>query len=99
MEFSLIFRMRIIQMGLRGFFVLAVLLASTPNAFAGEQSGVLRRVSCSVVRYYVAKYTASVAESWARSKGATEAEIESARRCLKGTPILTAQNAQNGVQN
>ena len=86
-------------MGLRGFFVLAVLLASAPDAFAGEQSGVLRRVSCSVVRYYVAKYTASVAESWARSKGATEAEIESARRCLKGTPILTAQNAQNGVQN
>ena len=84
---------------LRGFFVLAVLLTSTPTAFAGEQSGVLRRVSCSVVRYYVAKYTASVAESWARSKGATEAEIESARRCLKGTPILTAQNVQNGVQN
>ena len=84
---------------LRGFFVLAVLLASAPNAFAGEQSGVLRRVSCSVVRYYVAKYTASVAESWARSKGATEAEIESARRCLKGTPMLTAQNALNGVQN
>jgi len=84
---------------LRGFFVLAVLLTSTPTAFAGEQSGVLRRVSCSVVRYYVAKYTASVAESWARSKGATEAEIESARRCLKGAPILTAQNAQNGVQN
>ena len=66
-------------MGLRGFFVLAVLLALARDAFAGEQSGVLRRVSCSVVRYYVAKYTASVAESWARSKGATEAEIESAR--------------------
>jgi hypothetical protein len=36
-----------------------------------------------VVRYYVAKYTVAVAEAWARSKGATEAEIEKARRCLK----------------
>jgi hypothetical protein len=35
----------------------------------------------------------------AQSTGATEAEIESARRCLTGTPMLTAQNAQNGVQN
>ena len=32
---------------------------------------------------YVAKYTIAVAESWVRSKGATEAEIEVARRCLR----------------
>jgi hypothetical protein len=32
-----------------------------------------------VVRYYVAKYTLAAAEAWARSKGATEAEIERVR--------------------
>jgi hypothetical protein len=86
--------MRITRMGLRVFFALAFLLALSPSAFAGEHSGPFRRVSCTVVRYYVAKYSAEAAESWARAKGATEAEIASARRCLKGTPIITAQNAQ-----
>ena len=78
-------------MGLRAFFIVAVLLGSSQIVEAAEQS-VLRRVSCSVVRFYVAKYSAPAAEAWARSKGASEAEIESARRCLKGSPILTAQN-------
>jgi hypothetical protein len=44
-----------------------------------------------VVRYYVAKYSASTAETWARSHGATDAEIEAARHCLKGAPAETAQ--------
>ena len=79
-------------MGLRAFFIVTVLLGTSQIAEAAEQS-VLRRVSCSVVRFYVAKYSASAAEAWARSKGATEAEIESARRCLKGVPVITAQNA------
>ena len=78
-------------MGLRACFIVAVLLGSSQIVEAAEQS-VLRRVSCSVVRFYVAKYSAGAAEAWARSKGASEAEIESARRCLKGSPILTAQN-------
>ena len=78
-------------MGPRALFIVAVLLASSQIVEAAEQS-VLRRVSCSVVRFYVAKYSAGAAEAWARSKGASEAEIESARRCLKGSPILTAQN-------
>jgi hypothetical protein len=77
-------------MGLRAFFIVAVLLGSSQIVEAAEQS-VLRRVSCSVVRFYVAKYSASAAEAWARSKGASEAEIESARRCLKGSTIVTAQ--------
>lgn len=82
-------------MGLRVLFALAILLAVSPGASAGEQGGTFRRVSCTVVRYYVAKYSASAAESWARAKGATEAEIASARRCLKGAPIVTAQNAES----
>jgi len=43
------------------------------------------------VRYYVAKYSASAAEMWARSHGATDAEIEAARRCLNDAPARTAQ--------
>jgi hypothetical protein len=81
-------------MGLRSLLVLAILIGPSPVAFAGEP-GVLRRASCSVVRYYVAKYSAAAAETWARSKGATEAEIEAARRCLRAAPVQTAQTAQN----
>jgi hypothetical protein len=39
-------------------------------------------ISCSEVRYYVAKYSAPVAEMYARGRGATDAQIERARRCL-----------------
>jgi hypothetical protein len=78
-------------MKLRCFIVLAVFFGLSPEAFAGEQPGVFHRASCTVVRYYVAQYSASAVESWARSKGATDAEIETARRCLKGMPIVTAQ--------
>ena len=65
----------------------AMMLAST--ASAGEASGHVRRASCTVVRYYVAKYSAPVAEAYARSKGATDADIQTARRCI--TPQQTAQ--------
>ena len=81
-------------MGLRVFFALAILLVASPSAFAGDYSGPFRRVSCTVVRFYVAKYSAEAAESWARAKGATEADIASARRCLKSVPIRTAQNSE-----
>lgn len=81
-------------MGLRWLYFLALFLGLISDASAGEQSGVFHRASCTVVRFYVAQYSASAAESWARSKGATEAEIEAARRCLKGMPMQTAQTAQ-----
>ena len=55
-------------MGLRWISVLVICLGVSPAAIAGEQSGLLRRVSCSVVRYYVAKYSAPAAEQWARSR-------------------------------
>jgi hypothetical protein len=44
-----------------------------------------------MVRYYVALYSAAAAEQYARSKGATEAEINAARRCLSQVPTHTAQ--------
>ena len=52
-------------MGLRWLCVLALCLGMPSAGFAGEQSGVLRRISC-LVRYYVAQYSVSAAEQWAR---------------------------------
>lgn len=70
-------------------------LGVTPKADAAGRSGLVHRASCAVVRLYVAKFSASVAEAWARSHGATEAEIEAARHCLEGAPAQkTAQAAQ-----
>jgi hypothetical protein len=73
-------------------FVAALLFAMVPVEASAE--GLLHRASCSVVRYYVAKYSAEMAEAYARSKGATEAEIEAARRCIDSgsTRVRTAQD-------
>ena len=73
----------------RAFVASIVFLALPQAADASEKSGLLHRMSCTVVRYYVAKYSESAAESYARSKGATEAEIASARRCLGGSNTQT----------
>jgi hypothetical protein len=79
-------------MGFRMLFVAAILFAMAPVEASAE--GIFHRASCSVVRYYVAKYSASMAEAWARSKGASEAEIEAARHCLDGgsSRVRTAQD-------
>jgi hypothetical protein len=83
---------------IRGFALSAALLALAPDAVAGEpQPGLFRRASCTVVRYYVAKYSAAAAETWARSHGATEAEIEAARHCLSNAPVQ-AKNLQTAPQ-
>ena len=42
---------------------------TTSTASAGEASGLVRRASCTLVRFYVAKYSAPAAEAWVRSKG------------------------------
>jgi hypothetical protein len=79
-------------MGHRMLFVAAIVLGLAPVSASAE--GILHRASCSVVRYYVAKYSASMAEAYARSQGATEAEIEAARRCLdtRSSRVRTAQD-------
>lgn len=69
--------------------VAAICLGLAPGAEASE--GLVHRASCATVRYYVAKYSASAAEMWARSHGASEAEIESARHCLNRAPTRTLQ--------
>ncbi len=81
-------------MRVRGLCVLLVLLVSGSIASAAEQGVPRRGVSCGMVRYYVAKYTVAVAEAWARKKGATDAEIEWGKGCLKGgnTAMQSAQN-------
>ncbi|QAU46677.1 hypothetical protein [Bradyrhizobium guangzhouense] len=83
---------------IRGFALTAALLAFVPDAMAGEpQPGVFRRASCTVVRYYVAKYSAAMAETWARAHGATEAEIETARRCVANMPTTPPPKVQPTV--
>ncbi len=69
-------------------FIKGDFTVTTSTARAGEASRMARRASCTLVRYYVAKYSAPAAEAWARSKGATDAEIDTARRCI--TPQQTA---------
>jgi hypothetical protein len=73
--------------------VVAVCLGLAPSAEAAGHSGLVHRASCAVVRFYVAKFSASAAEMWARSHGATEAEIEAARQCLKSAPAEHTQSA------
>ena len=58
---------------IRSLLVVAALLASDPaQAFP-----------CWVVKKAVAQYGETAVESWARSKGMSDKEIEKARRCLR----------------
>ena len=79
------------HMGLRLLFVAALLSVMAPVGASAE--GLVHHASCSVVRYYVNKYGADMAESWARGKGASESEISAARRCVEGGSgrVRTAQ--------
>jgi hypothetical protein len=74
---------------MRAIGAAALALSLTSDARAGSQPSILHRASCTVVRYYVAHYSASAAETWARGHGASEAEIDAARHCLKDAPQAT----------
>jgi hypothetical protein len=70
-------------MMLRAAAAAALFMVSVSSqAYAVHQHRPGGRVSCSEVRYYVAKYSAAVAEIYARSHGASGAQIDRARRCL-----------------
>ena len=73
-----------------GAVALSLVFSSLSSA---ASAGAIQRMSCSVVRFYVARYSASAAESYARSHGATDAQIEAARHCLKEAPAQTADAA------
>src|ERR1700680_3514201 len=63
----------------------AILIALSQTATTG--------VSSAVVRFYVAKYSETAAETWARGHGASATEIETARRCLHSANVQTASSA------
>jgi hypothetical protein len=75
---------------IRGIMAAAIVTMLGPTAEASEKPMALRHRSCTLVRLYVAKYSESAAESWARSTGATDAEIETARKCLPTSTVQTA---------
>lgn len=79
-----------------GAIALTVSLSSA--ALAGHHPGIVQRVSCPVVRYYVARYSATAAEMWARSHGATDVEIEAARRCLNEAPSQAVEAVRWSVR-
>jgi hypothetical protein len=72
--------------------IAVISLGLAPQANAGEP--LFHRVSCTAVRFYVARYTVSAAEAWARNHGATETDIQTARLCLKKQTAQTAQATQ-----
>lgn len=67
---------------LRGAIGAGMLILTMGSQMQASEAALDNRISCSEVRYYVEKYTASVAEMYARSQGATDAQINRARRCL-----------------
>jgi hypothetical protein len=80
---------RWIVMMRRAILAFATLIALSQTATAGVP--LFGHVSCAVVRFYVAKYSEAAAETWARSHGASDAEIETARRCLHSANVQTAR--------
>jgi hypothetical protein len=74
-----------------------VMLRRTIAAFATlialSQAATAGVPSCAVVRFYVAKYSEAAAEKWARSHGAGDTEIETARRCLHSANVQIASSA------
>lgn len=71
----------------------AVLLTLGQVAVASEKPTALGRASCTLVRFYVAKYSQAAAETWARSHGAADTEIETAQKCLLGSKMQTTSAA------
>src|SRR5215467_5031568 len=74
----------------RTVLAFTILIAFNQAATAGVP--LFGHVSCAVVRFYVAKYSEAAAEKWARSQGASNVEIETARRCLHSPVVQTASS-------
>lgn len=75
----------------RAILAFATLIALNQTATAGVL--LFGHVSCAVVRFYVARYSEVAAERWARTHGASDAEIEAARRCLHSANVQIASSA------
>jgi hypothetical protein len=76
-------------MAWRWLLMLAVVCSLIGPAEASDypKLDLKHRMSCVLVRYYVALYSATAAEAYARSKGASDRDIQAARHCV------TAQGA------
>ena len=90
-KFAALVLSRWIAMLRRAILAFAALIALSQTATAGV--ALFGHVSCAVVRYYVAIYSEAAAETWARSHGASNAEIETARHCLHPANVQTANLA------
>jgi hypothetical protein len=73
----------------RAATILVLVAGLSPDAVAGGHTGVVHRMSCSMVRY-VTLYSVTAAERYARGNGVTDADIEAARHCIKPDPAQTA---------
>ncbi|WP_316158969.1 MULTISPECIES: hypothetical protein [unclassified Bradyrhizobium] len=81
---------------LRGVIGAGILiLAMGSEVQAANEAGPETRMSCSEVRYYMEKYTAEVAEMYARSRGATDEQISRARRCLSTNHFRRAERVHS----
>ena len=67
---------------------------NTTGAMAAEKGGLMHRLSCTAVRYYVALYSPPAGEPFARGQGATDADIEAARRCIRPSDLTHTASAQ-----
>jgi hypothetical protein len=77
-----------------GVAMIGLSLGASTGAMAGERAGLMHRLSCTMVRYYVALYSATAAEQYARGQGATDADIEAARRCIRSSDLTHTASAQ-----
>lgn len=74
-----------------GAIATLLLISLGSEAFASRHHRPSGRFSCGEVRYYVARYSAPVAEMYARNHGATDAQIERARRCLASSESVETE--------
>ena len=86
------YSLRRIVMTRRAILAVALLIMFSQAATAGVP--LFGHVSCGMVRFYVARYSEVAAEKWARSHGASDAEIETARRCLHIETASVAKKSQ-----
>jgi hypothetical protein len=75
--------------------VALLMIPLSSEAFAVRHQRPTGRISCTEVRYYVAKYSAPVAEMYARSHGATDAQIERARRCFASNELAETERPRS----
>jgi hypothetical protein len=78
------------DMLIKSIAAMGLLMSASHGATASDKPA--HRFSCTLVRLYVAKYSLPAAETWARSHGATDVEIEIARQCL-ASPVQPANFA------